>query len=102
MLVLSRKADEWVDIGGDIHVVIVDIRGDRVRLGIEAPAEVPVTRPDNVAKEPSQSRMTLIQYIADLRRRFVAIQSCLDALDAGTPADEVLAGIREVTYAASH
>jgi carbon storage regulator len=102
MLVLSRKADEWVDIGGDIHVVIVDIRGDRVRLGIEAPAEVPVTRPDNVAKEPSQSRMTLIQYIADLRRRFVAIQSCLDALDAGAPADEVVAGIREVTYAASH
>jgi len=44
MLVLSRKKNESIVIGDDIEVVIVDIRGDKVRLGIEAPAHVPVHR----------------------------------------------------------
>ncbi len=44
MLVLSRQRDEKVMIGDDIVVQIVDIRGDKVRLGIEAPATVPVHR----------------------------------------------------------
>jgi carbon storage regulator len=43
MLVLSRQKDEVVMIG-DIRVCVVDIRGDRVRLGIEAPVDVPVHR----------------------------------------------------------
>ena len=44
MLVLSRHRDESIMIGDDIVVTIVDIRGDKVRLGIEAPAEIPVHR----------------------------------------------------------
>lgn len=44
MLVLSRKRDESIVIGDNITVTIVDIRGDKVRLGIEAPTEVPVHR----------------------------------------------------------
>lgn len=44
MLVLSRHRDESIVIGGDIVITIVDIRGDKVRLGIEAPREVPVHR----------------------------------------------------------
>ena len=44
MLVLSRQRDESIVIGEDIVVTIVDIRGDKVRLGIEAPTEVPVHR----------------------------------------------------------
>ncbi len=44
MLVLSRKKNESVVINDDITVVIVDIHGDRVRLGIEAPKDVPVHR----------------------------------------------------------
>jgi carbon storage regulator len=44
MLVLSRHRDESIMIGDDIVVTIVDIRGDKVRLGIEAPKEVPVHR----------------------------------------------------------
>ena len=42
MLVLSRKKDEAIVIGDDIKVFIVDIRGDKVRLGIEAPSDVSV------------------------------------------------------------
>jgi carbon storage regulator len=44
MLVLSRKRDEKIVIGENIVVTIVEIRGDKVRLGIEAPNEVPVHR----------------------------------------------------------
>ena len=44
MLVLSRKRDESIIIDGGIVITIVDIRGDKVRLGIEAPASVPVHR----------------------------------------------------------
>ena len=44
MLVLSRKKNESIVINDDITVVVVEIRGDKVRLGIEAPKEVPVHR----------------------------------------------------------
>jgi len=44
MLVLSRKKDENIVIGDNIRVFIVDIRGDTVRLGIEAPEDIPVHR----------------------------------------------------------
>ena len=44
MLVLSRQRDESIIIGDNITISIVDIRGDKVRLGIDAPKEVPVHR----------------------------------------------------------
>lgn len=44
MLVLSRQRDESIIIGDNIVITIVDIRGDKVRLGIQAPTEIPVHR----------------------------------------------------------
>jgi len=44
MLVLSRKPNEAVWIGGGIEVVVLEVHGDRVKLGIVAPAEVPIHR----------------------------------------------------------
>lgn len=44
MLVLSRHRDESIIINDDIVVTIVDIRGDKVRLGIQAPSNIPVHR----------------------------------------------------------
>jgi carbon storage regulator len=44
MLVLSRQRDETIMIGDDIEVTVVDIRGDKVRLGINAPREISVHR----------------------------------------------------------
>lgn len=44
MLVLSRQRDESIIIGDNVIVTIVDVRGDKVRLGIEAPREVSVHR----------------------------------------------------------
>jgi len=44
MLVLSRQRDETIVIGDNIEVTVVDIRGDKVRLGINAPKEISVHR----------------------------------------------------------
>ena len=44
MLVLSRQRDESIIIGDNIVLTVVDIRGDKVRLGIDAPKEIPVHR----------------------------------------------------------
>ena len=44
MLVLSRQKDESIMIGDDVEITIVDVRGDKVRLGITAPREIPVHR----------------------------------------------------------
>ena len=58
MLVLSRQRDESIIIGDNIVITIVDIRGDKVRLGIEAPKEVPVHRQevyDAIQRERNQN-----------------------------------------------
>ena len=44
MLVLSRQRDESIVIGDNIVVTVVDIRGDKVRLGIDCPTDIPVHR----------------------------------------------------------
>ena len=46
MLVLSRQRDETIMIGDDIELTVVDIRGDKVRIGIKAPVHVAVHRKD--------------------------------------------------------
>lgn len=50
MLVLSRKKGESVVVNGNITIVVVDIRGDKTRIGIEAPADVAVYRSEVLAK----------------------------------------------------
>ena len=44
MLVLSRQKDESIMIGDDVEITIVDIRGDKIRLGINAPRSISVHR----------------------------------------------------------
>ena len=44
MLVLTRQRDECIMIGDNIVITVVDIRGDKVRLGVEAPSDIPVHR----------------------------------------------------------
>ncbi|MEO2022187.1 MAG: carbon storage regulator CsrA [Pirellulaceae bacterium] len=58
MLVLSRHRDESIMIGDNIVITIVDIRGDKVRLGIDAPQSIPVHRQevyDAIQRENSQA-----------------------------------------------
>jgi carbon storage regulator len=44
MLVLTRSKDESIVIGGNVVVTVVEVRGDKVRLGFEAPREISVNR----------------------------------------------------------
>lgn len=44
MLVLSRQKNEAIMIGADIRIIVADVRGDKVRIGIEAPATISVHR----------------------------------------------------------
>lgn len=44
MLVLQRKINEIIYLGSEVRIQVVDVRGDRVRLGIDAPASIPVHR----------------------------------------------------------
>lgn len=55
MLVLSRKKGESVVVNGNIKIVVVDIRGDKARIGIEAPADVAVYRSEVLAKSATAS-----------------------------------------------
>ncbi len=61
MLVLSRQRDESIIIADNIVITIVDIRGDKVRLGIDAPKEIPVHRQevyDAIQRENEQGSPT--------------------------------------------
>ena len=76
MLVLSRKKNESIVINDDITIVVVEIRGDKVRLGIEAPKEVPVHRREvfdaMAGQGTGRSRMVALNALLRLR------QACCD------------------------
>lgn len=44
MLVLARKVGQSIVIGGNVEILVIEVRGDQVRLGIEAPKSIPVHR----------------------------------------------------------
>ena len=68
MLVLSRQRDETIMIGDDVELTIVDIRGDKVRIGISAPSSVSVHRKSFTRK--SNTSVTSI-FTVPLAFRFV-------------------------------
>jgi carbon storage regulator len=64
MLVLSRQRDESIMIGDDVEITIVDVRGDKVRLGITAPKSIPVHRReiyDAIQREKAQKAEAEVQ-----------------------------------------
>ena len=67
MLVLSRHRDESIMIGDDVVVTIVDIRGDKVRLGIEAPNDIPVHRQEVYEAIKRENRKANHIHPAELR-----------------------------------
>ncbi len=70
MLVLSRHRDESIMIGDDVVVTIVDIRGDKVRLGIKAPNDIPVHRQEvyeAIKRENRKANMIQPNDVNDVR-----------------------------------
>ena len=73
MLVLSRQKDESIVIGDDIEITVVDIRGDKVRLGIAAPSEIPVHRKEvyeAIQRENIQAARIKPGDVADVQQVF--------------------------------
>ena len=71
MLVLSRQRDETIMIGDDVEITVVDIRGDKVRLGINAPTRIAVHRKEvyEAIRAENQRAAQLTGADADLLRR---------------------------------
>ncbi len=70
MLVLSRQRDESIMIGDDVEIIIVDVRGDKVRLGITAPKDIPVHRReiyDAIKKEKAEGTGSETQKAGDIK-----------------------------------
>jgi carbon storage regulator len=68
MLVLSRQRDETIMIGDEIEITVVDIRGDKVRLGINAPRSVQVHRKEVYEAIKRENTASANVQITDLTR----------------------------------
>lgn len=66
MLVITRKSGERICLGDDVTVTVLDIVGSTVRLGIEAPAEIPVYRAEIWAAVKEENRAAAQASIRDL------------------------------------
>jgi len=67
MLVLTRKVDQGIMIGDNIRVIVVDVRGDQVKLGIEAPREVVVHREEVYREIQAENARAALKSAVDLR-----------------------------------
>src|SRR5690606_39657733 len=66
MLVLTRKRDESIMIGDDIKIIVVDVRGDQVKLGIDAPRHIPVHREEVYKEIQEENRRAALKGTPDL------------------------------------
>lgn len=66
MLVLTRKSNQSIMIGDDIEVSVLSIMGEKVRIGIQAPRDIPVFRKE-VYLEIQQERAGAVEGAADVR-----------------------------------
>lgn len=75
MLVLSRQRDETIMIGDEVEITIVDIRGDKVRLGITAPREIQVHRKEvyeAIRSENADAARVRVEDLHDVDRQLQA------------------------------
>ena len=71
MLVLSRKKDEAICIGHDVQVCVVEIRGDKVRLGVKAPRNIDVHRAEvaeRIAEEVAAAELRPVGVLSEVPR----------------------------------
>ena len=73
MLILSRKIDEKIKIGDDITITLIDVHGDQVKIGIEAPKNTKkheVKKPDPFDCEPEPITITVENVISEIQDYF--------------------------------
>jgi len=101
MLVLSRQRDETIMIGDDIEITVVDIRGDKVRLGITAPTRIAVHRKevyDAITRENEQAAKIAGGAIEEIAQKVrpgparAAARTRASRLTAGRPEEDTTPG----------
>lgn len=66
MLVLTRKVDQSIMIGDNIRIVVVDVRGDQVKIGIDAPRDIVVHRHEVYADIQAENQRAALNRQIDL------------------------------------
>jgi carbon storage regulator len=69
MLVLTRKQNEGVLIGGDIVITVINIEGDKVRLGIEAPKNIRVIREELLKEIGQENKMAALSAYQPIKKK---------------------------------
>ncbi len=72
MLVLTRKSDESINLGDDITITVIEVKGNSVRLGIKAPTNLRIYRKeiyDKIKKENLMSKNVLIDEFAKINEK---------------------------------
>ncbi len=68
MLVLTRRVDESIMIGDEIRIIVVEVRGEQVKLGIDAPRHIPVHREEVYREIQEENRKAALAAGGDLER----------------------------------
>ena len=77
MLILSRKLDEKIKIGEDITITIIELKGDQVKIGVEAPKSVKVFRQEVFDAIQKENKAAVVREEKDNNKAIVALSKLL-------------------------
>ncbi len=80
MLILSRKIDEKIKIGNDITITLIDVHGDQVKIGVEAPKDVKVFRQEVFDAIQNENKAAVVQAEASASEKAISAVSALSKL----------------------
>ena len=80
MLILSRKTDQQIKIGDDITLTIIEIRGDQVKIGVEAPKDVKVFRQEVFDAIQNENKAAVVDTQESGNEKAISAMSALSKL----------------------
>ena len=80
MLILSRKIDEKIKIGTDITITLIDVHGDQVKIGVEAPKDVKVFRQEVFDAIQKENKAAVVQDQESGNEKAISAMSALSKL----------------------
>ncbi len=80
MLILSRKIDEKIKIGNDITITLIDVHGDQVKIGVEAPKDVKVFRQEVFDAIQNENKAAVVDTQEPGKEKAISAMSALSKL----------------------